>query len=462
MISCKIISTGTVSRCMISMAHHLRQRGIITPVSLTNFPRIHFSSGPGDKVRFDKHDTGEHHKHQHQHQHQLEEQYEDNRPHRTQGNSSQRETPNRRHSSNDTSEVDNPSQLRPSKKKWRAPFWVPPPSSATSSSSSQPKNNRNRYKRHGHKGRRRSVNRFRNASLPVRQHLDPNRSMDLPTSDWVQIFGSLPMTSLEEVLHSIESILRKETVEGDGIIDLDAEWNPHRDGEEPPLVPTTLDYVIENSDAEHRREYILDKVTDNQCGSGNSLDGDTDSSDNDRGTTLEMECFRVVKAHVVLSPFGRPTGWNLKLANPSMVHALLSVARNARVRGSLRIGWKFARVGEHHPPPAAEAAAGGSPHDPDDTRTMLVVNDSMVRFENCPDVLTEDHLRHMLSRYELTRRGSTILRWRGRTSDGRVPPLTFVVRFACPANARAAVREMQGKILEGRPMKLIQYPRQLL
>ena len=91
-----------------------------------------------------------------------------------------------------------------------------------------------------------------------------------------------------------------------------------------------------------------------------------------------------------------------------------------------------------------------------------MVSDSMVRFENCPSAMTEDHLRHMLSRYELTPKGSTIVKWKGRTSDGRIPPLTFVVRFASPAYARAAVRELQGKLLQGRPMKLIQYPKQLL
>jgi len=268
------------------------------------------------------------------------------------------------------------------------------------------------------------------------------------------------MTSLEEILDSIENVLRKEALESDGIIDLDAEWNPHRDGESPPLVPSILDYKVNDITSEEKREYALDK--DMGGNSDSSNDNDLDPSINDAydNTTIEMESFRIVKAHVVLSPFGRPTGWNLKLANPSMVHALLSAAHNARVKGTLRIGWKFAQVKEYHPP--FDGERGEPSHDPSDTRTMLVVSDSMVRFENCPSALTEDHLRHMLSRYELTPKGSTILRWKCQTNDGKIPPLTFVVRFASPAYARAAVREMQGKLLEGKPMRLIQYPRQLL
>ena len=309
--------------------------------------------------------------------------------------------------------------------KWKAPFWLPPPSKKRNKPS---------------KFQTRSKNRFRDASLPARKHLDPNNSM-LPTSDWVQIFGALPMTSLEEILVSIEGVLEQEFHKGT-IVDLDADWNPHKDGEAPPLVPNVLEVPVQATP--QRPEYALDK---------GFL---PDDHDDDTTTLVQMECFRVIKAHVVLSPFGRPTGWNLQLANPSMVHALLSYAHSARVKGNLRIGWKFAKVQEYVPPSVDYSANKG------DTSSMLVVSDSMVRFENCPHSLTEDYLRHMLSRYELSPKGSTIIKWKGQTSDGRVPPPTFVVRFASPAYARAAVRELQGKLMEGRPMKLIQYPKQLL
>lgn len=264
------------------------------------------------------------------------------------------------------------------------------------------------------------------------------------------------MTSLEEVLDSIENILRKETSKSDGVVDLDAEWNPHTDGEDLPLVPSVLEIPINDDPAlRERREYALDKASSNKSTDIN-VNSDCDGTNNE--TTMTIESFRVVKAHVVLSPFGRPTGWNLKLANPSMVHAFLSVTDKARVKGVHMVGWKFTKVKEHHPPPTTKKPL---PYDASDTRTMLVVSDSMVRFENCPADLTQSNLRFMLSRFELTRKGTTIIRWKGRIGGGRVQPVTYVVRFDSPAYARAAVREMQGKMFEGRLMKLVQYPRQL-
>ncbi len=319
--------------------------------------------------------------------------------------------------------------------KWKAPFWLPPPSSSSSSQTKRSKPS---------KFQARSKNRFRDASLPCRKHLDPSNSF-LPTSDWVQIFGALPTTSLEEILVSIEGVLEQEFHKGT-MVDLDAHWNPHRDGETPPLVPSILEVPLQATP--RRPEYALDQGEE-------ELDEREDTTTST--TRIQMECFRVIKAHVVLSPFGRPTGWNLQLANPSIVHALLSHANTSRVQGNLRIGWKFAKVQEYLP-----SNNNNNNNNYRDTSSMLVVSDSMVRFENCPHSLTEDTLRHMLSRYELTPKGSTIIKWKGQTSDGRVPPPTFVVRFASPAYARAAVRELQGKLMDGKPMKLIQYPKQLL
>mmetsp|Transcript_25210 Transcript_25210/g.69511 ORF Transcript_25210/g.69511 Transcript_25210/m.69511 type:complete len:444 (-) Transcript_25210:3807-5138(-) len=341
------------------------------------------------------------------------------------------------------------SRSRSPDKKWRAPFWLPPSSSRRRRNPHHEHQHQHQHPKQKHRGKPR---RFRNERLPCRQHLDPDGSMGFPTSDWVQIFGALPMTSLEGILDSIEGILRRELLEPTrtnqrhgGVVDLDAEWNPVEDHSGAPLVDEILDRVPCASE-EQRPEFALD----------NDTDGDRDPvKNNDNGTNnSQVEAFRAIKAHVVLSPFGRPTGWNLKLASPSMVNALLSVANDARVRGSIRIGWRFAKVKEYHPRPVE--------NDHNDTRTMLLVNDTMVRFENCPSDLTEDYLRHMLSRYELTAKGSTIIKWKGRTDDGKAPPLTYVVRFATAAYARAAVREMQGKLLKGQAIRLIQYPRQLL
>jgi hypothetical protein len=294
--------------------------------------------------------------------------------------------------------------------------------------------------------------------------------MGLPTSNWAQIFGALPMTSLEEVLNSIENILIDEltSADKDGVIDLDSFWNPLQDASIPMISPFIEQPRIDETSKEHE-VVLLDQEdqevtynsTSNECNNEPGTTGDDDNDDcySNEDVTIadakQIEPFRVRKAHVVLSPFGRPTGWNLELANASMVNALLSASNDSRISGSIRIGWKFAQVKEYHPPPSPVNK------DPKDSTTMLAVDDTMVRFESCPNTLTQDHLRHLLSRYELAMTGETIVKWKGMTNTGDYPPLTYVVRFSDAAWARAAVREMQAFELEGKIIKLIQYPRQL-
>jgi hypothetical protein len=365
-------------------------------------------------------------------------------------------------------------KLRPNiNKKWVHPFWLPPGPASASPSSSQ----NNNTQQQNYRGRNRNRNnrfpnvQFRDVNLPCRRHLDPHDSTGLSTSNWVQIFGALPMTSLEEVLNSIENILIDELTSSDkdGVIDLDSFWNPLQDASIPMISPFAEQPRIDEPTKEH--EIVLldqeedEEVTYNNSSNDSNSEPTTTGDDNDdcynsnedanNTDAKQIEPFRVRKAHVVLSPFGRPTGWNLELANASMVNALLSASNDSRISGSIRIGWKFAQVKEYHPPPSPVDK------DPKDSTTMLTVDDTMVRFESCPNTLTQDHLRHLLSRYELAMTGETIVKWKGMTNTGDYPPLTYVVRFSDAAWARAAVREMQAFELDGKTMKLIQYPRQL-
>mmetsp|Transcript_6564 Transcript_6564/g.7610 ORF Transcript_6564/g.7610 Transcript_6564/m.7610 type:complete len:435 (-) Transcript_6564:35-1339(-) len=344
-----------------------------------------------------------------------------------------------------------------SAKKWIHPFWCPPGSSTSSS-----QNTRQHYRdnnRNHNRNRNRFPNvEFRDVSLPCRRHLDPHDSMNLPTSNWVQLFGALPMTSLEEVLESIENILRDELTSADTycVIDLDAFWNPVKDTHIPIISPSALIEQPRKDKTRKESEQVGDDVNYNNHGNDRNKENDCYSNKEANTDTSMIEPFRVRSAHVVLSPFGRPTGWNLELANASLVHALLSAAKESRISGSIRIGWKFAQVKVYHPPlsPVLE--------DSNDSRTMFTVDDTMVRFENCPQMLNQDYLRHIVSRYELAMRGETIVKWKGMTSTGDSPPLTYVVRFANAAWARAAVREMQAYEIDGKIIKLIQYPKQLI
>ena len=58
--------------------------------------------------------------------------------------------------------------------------------------------------------------------------------------------------------------------------------------------------------------------------------------------------------------------------------------------------------------------------------------------------------------------GETIVKWMGMSNTPYAQPLTYVVRFARADWARAAVREMQAFEQDGKIIKLIQYPKQLV
>eukprot|EP00980_Cylindrotheca_fusiformis_P003832 scaffold858_cov123-Cylindrotheca_fusiformis.AAC.8 len=239
---------------------------------------------------------------------------------------------------------------------------------------------------------------LRDERLKCSQHLDPTGEI-LPTSEWIHVNGTLPICSMDEVIQSFERILRREEAES-GIVDLDALWNPLQDSKVP---------------------------------------------------SLSLEDNLVQAAHVVVSPFGRPNGWLLKFANRSLTNVILEKAQ----RDHIHVVWKVVQVREHHYCPKEELENDPAHHN------GLLVDDSMVRFENCPFALTEEELRLRLSRYDLAPTGNTIIKWGGKTDDGKRAPLMFVVRFASPAWARAAIREMQSLALHGKIIKLVQYPQQM-
>jgi hypothetical protein len=193
-----------------------------------------------------------------------------------------------------------------------------------------------------------------------------------------------------------------------GIIDLDAEWNPYHDANVPMMI---------------------------------SLED------------LSAQTPLIQAAHVILSPFGRPTGWRLQLANKSLVYAV--VARGEQKQ--LRVGWKVVTMEEYHYSKEREQE-----EDPAFTHNGgLIVDDTMVRIENCPLEMDANYVRYMFSRYELAKEGNTVLQWKGKTNDGKIAPLMFIVRFATASWARAAIRECQAALVNGKTIKLVQYPNQI-
>lgn len=242
-------------------------------------------------------------------------------------------------------------------------------------------------------------------SLPCGDHLDRDGKI-LPKSDWIEVIGTLPTGSLNQIVKSVHEMLMEE--EEKGIIDLDADWNPFQDA----IVPLVS----------------LEEISANQS------------------TIIQA-------AHVRLSPFGRPTGWLLKLANRSLVYSILSRGE----QDHLRVAWKVVRMEEYIYSREREER-----EDPAFTHNDgLIVDDTMVRIENGPVGMDENYVRYILSRYDLAHEGNTVLRWKGKTNDGKVAPLLFIVRFASASWARAAIRELQSTVVNGRPLRLVQYPNQI-
>ena len=212
--------------------------------------------------------------------------------------------------------------------------------------------------------------------------------------------GTLPVCSLDEVVGTFENLLRLE--EERGIVDLDAPWNPIQDDKVPTVTLGNDEPIVE-------------------------------------------------AAHVIVSPFGRPNGWYLKFRNRSIANAVLT----RKEEESIYVSWKLVTVAEYD---YAEERHKEEDHA---YSNGLVVDDSMVRFENCPPKLTDEYLRYLLARFDLAPEGKTIIKWKGITTDGKYAPPTFVARFSSPAWARAAVREMQSMNVDDKSLKLIAYPKQI-
>jgi hypothetical protein len=219
----------------------------------------------------------------------------------------------------------------------------------------------------------------------------------LPQSCWVQVDNIPPLSSLNAILMGVKTALDIEQERG--IVDLDASWEPEEDGTIPFLPTNSEDWVL--------------------------------------------------TAKIILSPFGRPTGWHLCFQNRSIVHALLTHARETPIR----CAWKKVGIKQ-----GTGVSAVSSASDPDET----LVSDATLRVENCSDDTMASTLVRFFSRYDLTQTGSSVVQWEGITIDGKVAPRTFLVHFADASWARAALREKQSAFLKGKTLRLAQYPKQIL
>jgi len=217
----------------------------------------------------------------------------------------------------------------------------------------------------------------------------------LPDSCWVRVDNIPPLSSLDAILEGVQKALDAEQERG--IIDLDAAWDAEKNETLPFLPPTSDEWVL--------------------------------------------------KARVILSPFGRPTGWRLLFENRSIVHALLTHAKETPIL----CAWK--RVSIKELPDKEERSV---------SLDQPQVTDATIRVENCPAGMNTLTLMHFFSRFDLTMTGPSIVQWHGKTKDGKVAPRTFLVNFADASWARAALREKQSAVCQGRTLRLAQFPKQIL
>jgi hypothetical protein len=236
------------------------------------------------------------------------------------------------------------------------------------------------------------------------------------------------------MLWSMEQILFEEVLSGAGVVDLDASRNPLQD-ESVPTVPMT---VMEECD-DHNKDPTNQDVVDD-IGNVNL-------------PATRRQPFHLRAAHVISSLFGRPTGWYLKLANPSMANAFIVRAASEQ---RVRVAWKMVQVHEYHYPTSDHEVTRSRNHCQSTTPWCDLKTVIAAWMKSICDFCCQ-------GTSELAQTGGpTILKWKGITNDGK-GQLTCVVRFLDASWARAAVREKQGLEIAGKDLvRLIQYPNQLL
>lgn len=217
----------------------------------------------------------------------------------------------------------------------------------------------------------------------------------VPQSSWIKIENIPPLSSLDAILRGVQTVLDLERARG--ILDLEGEWNSTQSYESLPFL------------------------------------------------ALESNEDWVKEARVMLSPFARPKGWKVRLANRSIVYALLTSAKES----GLYCGAKLVKVSE-----LKESEILSLEEYPQ-------LSEATVRVENLTEGSTALTVLNLFSRFDLRLDGPSVVQWVGQTSDGKIPPTTWLVYFADAAWARAAVREKQGTRVDKRTVALAQYPRQL-
>mmetsp|Transcript_30039 Transcript_30039/g.46073 ORF Transcript_30039/g.46073 Transcript_30039/m.46073 type:complete len:591 (+) Transcript_30039:84-1856(+) len=308
-----------------------------------------------------------------------------------------------------------------------------------------------------------------------------------PQSSYVELKNIPILSSLEDVVRTVNQVLDIEKERG--IVDLDAleqqlatkatapivsgqgdtkesmDQHDNTTTEEtplpPPPIPNSLPLLQFD---EHENDHNADQETYQDYAQTKEV--------NIRQEQQEQHKRWIVSAKSILSTKYRPTGWKLQFANRSIVHALLTHAKENTIfcawkpiqveewrnnsgttRGSHAANDNYKRRVPRHSSPTPSMTTTVS-------SDSIQISDSMVRIENCPRGMTIDHLRHVLRRYDLSLQDTpSIIKLTESTGGGD----SFLVKFEDSTWARAAIREMQGVAIQPKhALRFCQYPQQLL
>ena len=293
----------------------------------------------------------------------------------------------------------------------------------------------------------------------------PMIPIPIPTTDWIQITGTSPMSSLDAVLHCLtQAFLHQSSMTtshhdgsgtgtgsgGGGIVNLDA-----------PISSLVLDHPSSSSSSLSS----LPLLDNPQFVDTHNTDPTIPSTTTTTTSTTIPPWIK--KALVMVSPYARPCGWKIQLHNRSLVYALLHYQYHHP--NSLTCGGKPLTISEwKHNNYPQDTTTTTTTTTTDTTTTPVVIPNATLRVENVPDTCTALTLLHLFGRYELVvppphkNPMDRIVQWQGRTSDGKIPPTTWLVTFASEAWARTAYREKQHAMIGGRNIQLAHYPQQIL
>jgi len=329
----------------------------------------------------------------------------------------------------------------------------------------------------------------------------------VPHTEWVIVRNISPVSELRTLVEGINEHLDRVLVERQGrIVNVDAYWEPP---ELSALVSSSSSSSSSKEEGDHHHDGIdlpmldlpemfpaLRDMTEAATATATATKGSNEKERHrEQEQMLEIlakynlheDAYRWIdEARIIFSPFGRPGGWKIKFANRSVTNAFLNSIQKNYLMCAWRIvtaeEWTMEREREILPPelrPQLKACFENISADPKirlmepfgnnrrfyDTLNLNIdnldwIDDSVVRVENCDKRTNERDLIHMFSRYDL--KSPSILRWEAKASNGFEGPPTFFVRFVDAAWARAAIREKQGHVICGKPIRLVHFPRQFV